>query len=135
MIKEKLDIDMELEELIEKYDLDRHYPAYRPSRRACDYMHKWIKELSNSDKVFLFIGMDEHALKIIEDWGETEKTKNINTLLIGAVEELRDLAEELEGRVIYIVSYTRTTEILHWIWEHGYQAESIYDKLENVHIY
>ena len=79
--------------------------------------------------------MDEHALKIIEDWGETEKTKNINTLLIGAVEELRDLAEELEGRVIYIVSYTRTTEILHWIWEHGYQAESIYDKLENVHIY
>ena len=31
---EKLDIDKELERIIEKYELDRHYPAYRVSRQA-----------------------------------------------------------------------------------------------------
>lgn len=134
MTKNKLDIDGELEELIEKYDLDRHYPAYRVSRRACDYIHKWIMKLSAQDKMFLFIGMDEYALKMIDGW--REESENINILLVDSVEKLGDFNGKLKrADEIYIISYTRTIEILHWLWERGYQAKSVYDILENKHIY
>ncbi len=132
----RLDINNELEKIIENHNLDRHYPAYRVSRRACDYIYKWIKELSHTGEKFLFIGMDEHALKKIKSWGDETGTNNINTLLIGMVEELSDFIKKLKSAdKVYIVSFTRTVEILHWLWEHDYQAESIYDILENEGIY
>ena len=40
---EKLDIDKELERIIEKYELDRHYPAYRVSRQASNFIRKWVR--------------------------------------------------------------------------------------------
>ncbi len=129
----RLDINDELEKIIEKYNLDRHYPAYKESRRACDYIYKWIKALSHTGKKSLFIGMDEHALKLINNWGADSK---ISTLLVCSVEKLKSFTGILENAdKLYIVSYTRTIELLHWLWEHGYQAESIYDILENEGIY
>lgn len=132
----RLNINNELEQIIEKYNLDRHYPAYRVSRRACDYMSKWIKKLSSLNQTFTFISMDEHALKLINDWARNENSKNISTLLISSVEELGDFCSILKkADKLYIVSYTRTIEILHWLWRHDFHAESIYDVLENEHIY
>ena len=43
MEMEKLDIDKELERIIEKYELDRHYPAYRVSRQASNFIRKWVR--------------------------------------------------------------------------------------------
>lgn len=130
----RLDINNELEQIIEKYNLDRHYPAYRVSGRACNYLHKWIEKISRDSKSFLFISMDQHALKLIDSWAGGDK--KISTLLIGSVDELSGLINKLSNvDKLYIVSYSRTVEILHWLWEHGFQAESIYDILENENIY
>lgn len=127
-----LNINQKLEQIIEKYDLDKYYPAYRISGQACTYMEKWIKELSGMENTFLFISMDERALQLISGWAAKD---NIRTLLISSVDELDDYIERFCDIKIYIVSYTRTIEILHWFWRHDLQAESVYDVLENQHIY
>lgn len=135
---EKLDIDKEIEEIIERHNLDRHYPAYRMSRRACDFIQKWVKRLTIEESKFLFVGMDEHTLKLISNWAQAD---NVDTLLICSVEELeRDTGKGYFERLvnadkIYVVSYSRTIEILHWLWRHDFQAESVYDILENEQIY
>ena len=129
----EFDIDQELESIIEKYNLDRHYPAYRTSRQACAYIKKWIASLSDNGSTFLFIGMDERALRLINSWITGD---NISTLQISSVEELDNHMERLQNTdKIYATSYTRTIEILHWLWRHDFQAQSIYDMLENQHIY
>lgn len=138
MSKEKMDIDKELEQIIEKYNLDRHYPAYRTSRRACDFLEKWVRRLAEGKEKILFLSMDEYALKLIDGWARAE---NINTLFVEALGELekdtgRGYSDELQRTdKIFVVSYTRTIEILHWLWRHGFQAESVYDILENEQIY
>lgn len=92
-----------------------------------------IADLSDNGNTVLFIGMDERALKLINSWIIGD---NISTLQIFVVEELDNEMEKLrKADKIYIVSYTRTIEILHWLWRHDFQAESIYDRLENQHIY
>jgi hypothetical protein len=137
MGRESLDIDKELEQIIEKYNLDRHYPAYRTSRRACDFLEKWVRRLAEGKEKILFLGMDEHALKLIDGWA---RAGNINTLFIESLKELEKdtggYLEELQrADKVFVVSYTRTIEILHWLWRHGFQAESLYDILENERIY
>lgn len=37
----------------------------------------------------------------------------------------------MKGKKLYVVSFTRSIEILHWLWRHGYNAESVYDVLED----
>lgn len=129
----KLDINHELEQIIEKYNLDIHYPAYRTSRLACAFMKNWIEELSDAKDTFLFIGMDEYALQLIRGWIVGD---NISTLKISSLEDLTGYFVKLQDvDRIYIVSYTRTIEILHWLWRHDFRAESVYDVLENHHIY
>lgn len=127
-----MDINYELEMLIEKYNIDRHYPAYRISRQACGYLRGWVQKLADDEGEFLFIGMDKWALELIKRWGAGD---NINILFIGNVNELADHAEELKMKKLYVLSFTRTIEILHWLWRNHYTAESVYDILENVHIY
>ncbi len=127
-----MDINQELEKLIEKYNLDRHYPAYRKSKQACEFLRKWIQELADDEKEFLFIGMDDRALKLINRWKIQD---NINVLLIKNVDDLQNYINDLKIKKIYIVSFTRTTEILHWLWRNNCDAESVYDVLENEHIY
>lgn len=128
-----MDIEQELERLIEKYKVDKHYPAYRTSRRACAYINKWIRDLSNAEKTVLFISMDERALHLIRNWSTGN---NISTLQISSVKELSEHMEKMQNTdKIYIVSYSKTIEILHWLWRHNFQAESVYDMLENQHIY
>lgn len=63
-----MDIDSRLEELIEKYGIDRHYPAYRASRKACGYMRDWLDKLAGDEREFMFISMDEQALRLIKLW-------------------------------------------------------------------
>lgn len=129
----KLDIDHELEQIIEKYNIDAHYPAYRSSRRACDFIKNWIDELSDTEGTFLFISMDGYALQLIRGWITGD---NISTIKLSALEDLYEYIVKLQNAdKIYIVSYTRTTEILHWLWRHDLRAESVYDVLENHHIY
>lgn len=127
-----MDINREVDVLIEKYNIDRHYPAYRISRQACDYLRGWTQKLADDEGEFLFIGMDKWALELIKRWGAGD---NIKILLIGNVNELVDHAEELKTKKLYVLSFTRTIEILHWLWRNHYTAESVYDILENVHIY
>lgn len=133
-----MDIDKELEQIIETYNLDRHYPAYRVSRQACDFLQKWVKRLAGEKKTILFLGMDEHALKLIAGWARAE---NIHTLFIESLEKLekdkgKNGIEMLnEADAIYVVSYSRTIELLHWLWRHDFQAESVYDILESEQIY
>lgn len=130
---EWLDINQELEKIIEKYNIDRHYPAYRTSRQACAYLKKWIENLSDTESTVLFISMDDRARFLIRSWSTGN---NISTLQISSVEELSEHIEEMQNTdKIYIVSYSRTIEILHWLWRHNFQAESVYDMLENQHIY
>ena len=132
-ITNDLNINQYLEQIIEKYNLDRHYPAYRISRQACVYIEKWIRNLSDMEETFLFIGMDERALQLIRGWSTGD---SIKILLVSSVKELDDYIERLRDfNKIYIVSYTKTIEILHWIWRHDLQAESVYDILENEYIY
>lgn len=129
----KLDITNELEQIIEKYNLDAHYPAYRTSRLACAFMKNWIEELSDTKDTFVFISMDEYALQLIRGWTIGD---NISTIKISSLEDLSEYIVRLQNvDRIYIVSYTRTIEILHWLWRHDFRAESVYDVLENHHIY
>lgn len=129
----KPDIDYELEQIIEKYNLDRHYPAYRTSRLACTFIKNWIEKLSNAKDTFLFISMDSYALQLIRGWIIGD---NISTLRIYSIEGLAEYTVKLQSvDRIYIVSYTRTTEILHWLWRHDFRAESVYDVLESHQIY
>lgn len=129
----EFDIDTELEKIIEKYRLDRHYPAYRVSRQACEYIRKWIKNLSGFDNKILFITMDNSVFWMIRSW---TKGENISVFQVSAVEELDDHIVQLKNAdKVYIVAYTRTVEILHWLWRHDLEAESVYDMLENLHIY
>lgn len=128
-----MDIDRELEGLIEKYNIDRHYPAYRESRRACEYLRGWIQKLSDEKKEFVFITMDEQVLWLINVWGK--KAPNISSLYITNVKELEIHEEEIKEKKLYVVAMTRTVEILHWLWRHSYHAESVYDILENEGIY
>lgn len=131
----KMDINHELEQIIEKYDLDRHYPAYRASRQACAFMKNWLEVLSDTKGTFLFISMDDYALQLIRGWIVGEGS-NISTLKITSPEDLAEYIVKLQNvDKIYIVSYTRTIEILHWLWRHDFVAESVYDVLENHHIY
>lgn len=127
-----MDINQEVEILIEKYSIDRHYPAYRASRRACDYIQTWVQKLDADGEESLFIGMDEQALRLIKGWGAGD---SINVLLIKSVDELESHTEELGAKQLYVVSYTNTIEILHWLWRNHYQAVSVYDVLENEQIY
>lgn len=77
--------------------------------------------------------MDEHALDLIQHWATN---RNINTLYIAAVEDLENFKDDLmKADKLFIISYTRTIEILHWIWKHNLEAESVYDILENEQIY
>lgn len=129
----EFDIDKELDQIIEKYDLDRHYPAYRTSRRAYAYLRKWVEDLSQMDTRILFITMDDSVLWMLSGWAVGE---NISAIQIRSVEKLDDHITKLQNvDKVYIVAYTRTIEILHWLWRNGFQAESIYDVLENQHIY
>lgn len=129
----KPDINRELEQIIEKYNLDVHYPAYRTSKQACAFLKDWIEGLSNTEDTFLFISMDEYALQLIRGWIIGD---NISTLKISSLEDLAEYTVKLQNvDRIYIVSYTRTIEILHWLWRHDFQAESVYDVLENHHVY
>lgn len=133
-----MDIDKELEQIIEKYNLDRHYPAYRASRRACEFLKKWVERLAEEKKKILFLGMDEYALKLIDGWAQAE---NINAVFMESLEKMeRDTEERYIEKLqradeLYVISYSRTIEILHWLWRHGFQAESVYDILENERIY
>lgn len=129
----KMDINHELEQIIEKYNLDAHYPAYRTSRMACAFIKNWIEKLSGIKDTFLFISMDECALQLINGWSIGD---NISTLWISSLGDLAEYIMKLQNvDRIYIVSYTRTIEILHWLWRHDFRAESVYDVLENHHIY
>lgn len=129
----KLDIDVELEKIIEKYNLDRHYPAYRVSIQAEAYLKNWIETLSEMTAKVLFITIDDSVLWMIRGWTTNE---NVSALQISSVEELDDHIVQLESASkIYIAAYTRTVEILHWLWRHDFHAESVYDILENQHIY
>lgn len=129
----KLDINHELEQLIEKYDLDRHYPAYRTSRQACAFLKNWIQELSDTKDTILFIGMDAYALQLIHGW---TTGNNISILRVSGLEDLAGCMVKLQNvDRIYVVSYAWTIEILHWLWRHDFRAESVYDVLENHHIY
>lgn len=128
-----MDIDRELEGLIEKYNIDRHYPAYRESRQACEYLREWIGKLADEKEDFLFISTDEQVQWLINVWGG--KASNISILSINNVKELELHEEEIKEKRLYVVAMTRTVEILHWLWRHGYQAESVYDILENEGIY
>ncbi len=128
-----MDIDRELEKLIEKYNIDRHYPAYRESKRACEFLHGWIQKLADEKEKFLFISMDEYVLRLINIWGS--KASNMSGLYISNVKELEIHEEEIKGKKLYVAAMTGTIEILHWLWRHGYHAESVYDILENEGIY
>lgn len=128
-----MDIDRELEGLIEKYNIDRHYPAYRESRRACEYLREWIQKLAHEKGEFLFISMDEQVLRLINIWGR--KASNISVLYINNVKELEIHEEEIKEKRLYVAAMTRTVEILHWLWRHSYNAKSVYDILENEGIY
>lgn len=129
----ELDIDSELEKIIEKYQLDRYYPAYRVSRQACEYIRKWVNNLHELDKKILFITMDNSVLWMIRSWAMGE---NISVFQISAVEELNGHIMQLQyADKIYIIAYTRTVEILHWLWRHDFEAESVYDILENRQIF
>lgn len=125
-----MDINFELEKLIEKYGIDRHYPAYRASRRACGYMREWLKKLVGGKEEVLFISMDIQALKLIKIW-QGGVSGDVGTLHIESVDELDSHEGDLKGKKLYVVSMTRTVEILHWIWRHGYNAESVYDIMED----
>lgn len=85
------------------------------------------------DTTFLFISMDERALQLIRGWAAED---NVKILFIYSLDELDNYTERFQNfGKIYIVSYTRTIEILHWFWRHDLHAESVYDVLENEHIY
>jgi hypothetical protein len=128
-----MDINEELESIIKKYRLDRHYPEYRNARKACIYLKKWIEELSELKDSVLFVSMDEYALNLIRSWANNS---NIRTLLIKTTEELDDHKIEFEkASCIYVASYSRTNGILHWFWRNEYEAESVYDLLESENIY
>lgn len=128
----KPDIDVELERIIEKYNLDRHYPAYRVSVQAEAYLKSWIEKLSETTVKILFITTDDSVLWMIRGWATDE---NVSALQIASVDKLDDHIMQLKSAdKIYIVAYTRTVEILHWLWLHDFQAESVYDILENQHI-
>ena len=100
---------------------------------ACAFIKNWIEKLSNTKDTFLFISMDRYALQLIRGWIIGD---NISTLRISSLEELAEYTVKLQSvDRIYIVSYTRTIEILHWLWRHDFRAESVYDVLENHHIY
>lgn len=127
-----MNINQELELLIEKYNIDRHYPAYRVSKRACDYLRKWVQKLADGKEDILFIGMDDKALKLIQGWGARD---SIEILFINNVDELNSHVKDLMTKKIYVASFTRTVEILHWLWKNDFVAESIYDILEKEQIY
>lgn len=127
------DIDIELGKIIERYRLDRHYPAYRTSMQACGYIRKWVERLSGLDTKILFITMDDSVLRMIYGWASGD---NIFVIQISAIKELDNHLVQLKNAdKIYVVAYTRTVEILHWLWRHDLDAESLYDVLEDSHIY
>lgn len=128
-----VDIDQELESIIIKYNLDRHYPVYRTSRQACAYLRKWIENLSETDTKILFITIDNSVMWMIRGWAIRE---NIDVIRISSVEDLDNYISGLQNvEKVYIAAYTRTVEILHWLWRHDFQGESVYDVLENQGIY
>ena len=62
---EKLDIDKEIERIIEKYELDRHYPAYRVSRQASNFIRKWVRGLAETGREVLGVGEDGKHTDIV----------------------------------------------------------------------
>lgn len=129
----EFNIDQELEEIIEKYNLDRYYPAYRTSGRACAYLKEWVESLSEMNTKILFITMNDSVLWMIRRWAVRE---NISAIQITSVENLDNHITALKNAdKVYIAAYTRTVEILHWLWRHDFHAESVYDILENQNIY
>lgn len=129
----EFDVDQEMEIIIEKYNLDRHYSEYRISKQACVYIRNWVENLSEQDIKILFITMDESVFWMLRGWAMGE---NISVIQISSVEGLDNHIEALKNvDKVYIIAYTRTVEILHWLWRHDFQAESVYDILENQHIY
>lgn len=129
---EDFDIDRELENLIEKYDLDCWYPAYRISGKACALLKEWAQTIRDGQENVLFVSMDEQALHLLCGWAHGERTGG---LLIDCAAKLEDYTEKFQSfDKIYIVSFTRTMELLHWFWRHDLQAESVYDILEEQHI-
>ena len=132
-----LDIELELENIIEKYDLDRHYPAYRISMTARRYIKEMIEQ-------FIAVGGGKSCVFITSRWEVQEwigrwargNTEVVSAIRISDVDSLYEYTVKLEkADHIYVASYEQTNVILHWLWEHDIEAQSLYDVLEEQHIY
>lgn len=130
-----LDINAELEKIIEKYKLDRHYPAYRVHKTACDYMRRFVKELADSGESSLLICTKTHTYQLLKTWIGGDDN-NVSAIRILSSESLNDYLLKLHNTEhIYVAAKSETNEILHWLWRHGFCAESVYDILEEQAVY
>ena len=128
-----MDINKEIENIIEMYQLDRHYPAYRTSKAAINYMQKFVHKLSESGQRHLFICTSKKAKRMIDSWHLNDLVRSV---YIFHLEELNEYLLAMENvDSLYVVSRSREIEILHWIWRHGLEAKSVYDILEEHNIY
>ena len=129
-----MNIDLELEHIIERYKLDRHYPMYQKVKKATEIIRTLMERESKSGQSIAVVGNDMVALRMIEGWNAGKC--GIQFLKYNAVDDQE--IQKTDWNVfdkIYIVSYEAAGDLLQYFSEKKIRFEWIYAILENYDLY
>ena len=64
-----MDITKELNQIIVKYELDKHYPQYRKMLKAHSILHSMMRELAEKNKKVAFIVDNDMLVTLLNHFG------------------------------------------------------------------
>ncbi len=124
-----IDYNAKIEEIVRKYDLDRHYPKYRSCSDAIQILRRYFQAVISK---VLIVGNDTVALKYVESFlkphAECDMLRVVNPL---------DLKNDFvinkynSSEKIYLVSYESADEIMSIIRNSGREVIWVFDILRN----
>lgn len=120
----KPDINDYLEEIIEKFEIDRFHPRFSKKRKAVKYLKEYFNDYKNESLILITICKTDSDY-VQEDFSLL-KTEVFNFDELDS-DSLRDIKSS--SNTVIIVSYYRRREIMSLLSVHGIYAVSIYDYL------
>lgn len=131
-----MNIDEELNEIIFKYHLDRHYPHYRNMYESEKILRNVVKNIIQYGKKAIFVGNDSTEIEIIRNM--SKDNENIDFLDYDrkdiSLEQLESICWQ-DYEEIYLISYYGAEYAERWFRMHSIKYAWIYDIFEKEGIY
>ncbi len=129
-----INIDERLNEIIIKYNLDRHYPQYRKMLMARKVLKRYVDDLVESKKITLFICDSETLVRMISRLANEDECISFLNIQEKELKKLENVEWENYDKIV-MLSFYNVEYIFRWFRTHNIAYEWIYDVFETEGIY